>query len=69
MKNNKKCPKCNSENIIMIPGTIGSSGNSIQAGALRGVVPVSRYLCCECGYSEEWVDSKADIEKLMRKYK
>jgi len=31
-------------------------------------VKVTRYLCCECGYSEEWIDNKEDIKKLCDKY-
>lgn len=29
---------------------------------------VHRYVCCSCGYSEEWID-KEDIPKLEKKYK
>ncbi|WP_278281159.1 hypothetical protein [Clostridium sp. BSD9I1] len=28
-------------------------------------VKVTRYLCCDCGYSEEWIDDKKDIEKII----
>lgn len=68
MKNSVTCPKCNSNNIIKIPGKVGSygSGNNISFGFTS--VKVTRYLCCDCGYSEEWIDSKQDIEKLKRKY-
>lgn len=69
MKNRSDCPKCNSNDIIRIPGKNGAygSGNNIQAGFLS-VILVTRYLCCNCGYSEEWIDHKQDIEKLRNKY-
>ena len=59
MKNTKKCPKCGSSEIIEISGKTGAygSGNNMLIGAsILSAVPVDRYLCVECGFSEEWVD-------------
>jgi predicted nucleic-acid-binding Zn-ribbon protein len=71
MKNSKKCPKCECADILRIPGKVGAygSGNNISIGRIvfRGV-PVTRYLCTSCGFSEEWVDSAEDIAKLTQKY-
>ena len=70
MKNTKKCPKCGSSEIIKIPGKAGAygSGNNIPIGAsILFAVPVDRYLCTECGYSEEWVDLD-NIDKVEKKY-
>lgn len=56
MKYKKICPKCSSTDIIMIPGNTGAygSGNNIQIGLTSfSAVLVHRYLCCNCGYSEE----------------
>ena len=72
MKNGNKCPKCESENILKIPVLKSDSlSNYIPTGNGLFIKPVyvSRYLCEECGYSEEWIDSKEDIEKLKKKYK
>jgi hypothetical protein len=33
-----------------------------------GVVLVTRYVCASSGFSEDWVDERADLEKLNRKY-
>ena len=71
MKNTKKCPKCGSHEIIKIPGKAGAygSGNNIPIGAsILSAVPVDRYLCTECGYSEEWVDLD-NLEKVEKKYR
>ena len=71
MKNTHTCPKCNGTDIIRIPGTVGAYGvgNNIQTGLTNlSAVRVNRYLCCSCGYSEEWID-KQDIPKLEKKYK
>lgn len=70
MKNTKICPKCQSNDIIMIPGRAEAYGvgNNIKAGAtVFSAVLVHRYLCCNCGYSEEWVNTE-DIPKLKKKY-
>lgn len=71
MKNTHTCPKCNGTDIIRIPGTVGAYGvgNNIQTGLTKlSAVRVNRYLCCSCGYSEEWID-KEDIPKLEKRYK
>jgi len=68
MKNTLICPKCNSKCILRIPGKAGAygSGNNIMMGmTIFSAVTVTRYLCCECGYSEEWIDDKKDIERLI----
>jgi hypothetical protein len=31
-------------------------------------VPVSQYLCRDCGYLERWIDSPADRERLAARY-
>ena len=69
MKNTKTCPKCNGRNIISIKNDghpDGTFGNNIQTKLtiLSGVVYVKRYICCDCGYTEEWVDIN-DIKTLM----
>lgn len=66
MKNSKVCPKCGAYDIVRIDGQAGAygSGNNIMLGAtIFSAVKVNRYICCCCGYSEEWID-KEDIEKI-----
>ena len=70
MKNTHICPKCNSTNIVRIEGKAGvyGTGNNIRVGLSNfSAVLVHRYLCCSCGYSEEWID-KEDLPKLKQKY-
>lgn len=71
MKNSGMCPKCNSRNILRIEGKAGAygSGNNIPVGfTIFSYVKVPRYVCCNCGYSEEWID-KEDIPCLERKFR
>ena len=70
MKNKRICPKCNSSDILLVPGKAGAygSGNNIQTGmTIFSAVLVHRYVFCSFGYSEEWID-KEDIQKLKKKY-
>ena len=71
MKHSNRCPKCGSADILRIEGKAGAygSGNNIMTGAtIFSAVLVHRYLCCDCGYSEEWID-KEDIPTLVKKFK
>ena len=66
MKISSKCPKCDGKKIIRIDGYSGpyGSGNNIKVGlTIFSSVNVNRYICCECGYSEEWIDPE-DIPVL-----
>lgn len=71
MKNSKTCPKCQSNEIIRIPGEVRAfgAGNNITVGAtVFSAVKVTRYLCASCGFSEEWVESIDDIASIKKKY-
>ena len=71
MKRQAKCAKCGAAEIIRIPGTVGAygSGNNIKLGGIPvRYVLVSRYVCAACGFSEDWVDSAQDIDRLRKKF-
>ena len=66
MKNSKTCPKCGGSNIVRIDGYAGpyGTGNNVMVGAsIFSAVKVNRYVCCTCGFTEEWIDTK-DLEKV-----
>lgn len=67
MRRTITCPKCGNHDILKIPGYAGAygCGNNIQL--TFSAVKVHRYLCCGCGFSEEWVD-KEDISRLKKRY-
>ena len=70
MKNNI-CPKCNSNDILRIPGQVGAhgSGNNIILGmTIFSGIPVTRFVCSHCGFSEEWIDDPKNLEKLKHKF-
>lgn len=70
MKNKKVCPKCGCNKILFVPGSARAygAGNNIFVGCtILSAVLVERYVCSECGYSEEWID-KEGIDALKTKY-
>lgn len=71
MKYSGVCPKCGKSNIIRIEGQAKAygAGNNIPVGlTIFSYVKVHRYLCLECGFSEEWIDHK-DLPELERRYR
>ena len=56
MKNTKRCPKCSSLNIVLVPDNQNrhASGNNIYTSTFTLIkkIPVIRYVCCDCGYVE-----------------
>lgn len=69
MKQSKICPKCGGTDILRVEGHVGShgAGNNIMLGkSIFSAVAVPRYVCCKCGYAEEWVDSN-DLYQLREK--
>ena len=66
MKNTRICPKCQSTDIIRIDGYTAAygAGNNIMTGkTIFSAVNVNRYICCGCGFTEEWID-REDIETV-----
>ena len=66
MKNTKKCPKGQGGTIVRFDGYVSSycAGNNVMLGAtVFSAVNVNRYVCCDCGYTEEWID-KENLEKV-----
>ncbi|MDE7283829.1 MAG: hypothetical protein K2N85_09655 [Lachnospiraceae bacterium] len=72
MKNNGKCPKCSSVNIVRVPDNPyrHASGNNIYTttATLIGKIPVIRYVCCDCGYVENWVEREKELEKIKQSF-
>ena len=71
MRDSHKCPKCGHNEILRIEGFVGAHGigNNITAGVtVFDSVKLPRYVCCRCGYLEEWVD-RGDLPKVIDWYK
>jgi len=74
MKNTGKCPKCESKDLIKVPGSVGNAygrgDNTIASGGWLGgsIVYVTRYVCMDCGFTEEWIEKPGDRQKLKEKF-
>ncbi len=67
MKSSSRCRKCGSYDIINIRGLEAGYGigDNIKSGLISQAI-VSKYLCCNCGYIEEWLDDLSTVEKIRQ---
>jgi hypothetical protein len=68
MKQTRTCVKCKSKEIIRVPASAWFEDNKIPVGFMA-VVKTTRYICCDCGFVEEWIQSAVDREKLRERAK
>ena len=71
MNRTRICPKGGSNEIYVIDGYTGpyGSGNNVMIGAtVFTAVKVNRYICCTCGFTEEWI-GREDLEKVKNSKK
>ena len=63
------CPKCKSENILVFENKEKDSktADSEKIGAFGKKIFTTRYVCCDCGYTERYFDD-ANLEKLKKKF-
>ena len=71
MKLTNQCPKCSGTNIVRVDGLTGpyAAGNNVMVRkTIMSAVNVNRYICCDCGFTEEWID-KADLDAVKNSKK
>lgn len=71
MKDSGICPKCGSRNVVRIPDTGRyASSNSIYTtrATLFGKIPVIRYVCCSCGYVENWMERPDELDRISQQF-
>lgn len=66
MKKTNRCCKCNSEAVLKIDNNLGAQFTPVRIGMLA-VASTARYICCDCGYMEEWIIDQKDLKKLKKK--
>ncbi len=66
MKNSNRCPKCESTDIIRIAEREGifCHGNTVAGSTPR--IPVVRFVCAACGFSEEWIEEDLSRRQLKQ---
>ncbi len=65
MKSSSVCPKCSSKKIAVIPSEPGTY-NAIKID-MFGFANLTRYVCTECGYMEQYVTDDKSLLKLQQK--
>ena len=68
MKNTYQCPKCNSVDVLKVEGSRFNQTHVIglaKWGATNAVL--DRYLCTQCGYTEEWIQMNEKFRKWANK--
>lgn len=72
MKNTGACPKCGGRNVVRVPDNPyrHASGNNIYTTKLTliGKIPVIRYVCSDCGYTENWVECEREREAIRSSF-
>ena len=71
MKNTGICPKCESNDIVRIPGDKRGfgPGNNIAVGYTSvSPVLVTRFMCAACGFIEDWLEQKPEIAKVKDRF-
>lgn len=67
MKTYGICPKCSSKKIAVIPSEPGTY-NAIKID-MFDFAKLTRYVCAECGYIEQFVSDVKSLQKLQQKTK
>ena len=69
MRYSLQCPKCNSNHIVEIKGY---KSNQFQRIPLHRwgmkTATLDRYICADCGYTEEFVQLNDAFRKWVKKY-
>ena len=68
MKFSNCCPKCHGSEIAEIKGGT-FKGNVYNTISLTfRVIYLTRYVCTQCGYSENYVDNEDDLASIRKRY-
>ena len=66
MKINKVCPKCGGTDIVKLISDLYDEPNLDLGLFVGGIVRISKYICCDCGFKEEWAEDE-DLPKLRKR--
>ncbi len=71
MMNMKRCPVCDSTDIVRVPDDAHrylANSICITKFAMVKRIPVARYVCCACGYVENWVETPREREEIRKAF-
>ncbi|MGL5415756.1 MAG: hypothetical protein ACRDAU_08870 [Clostridium sp.] len=61
------CVKCNSIKVVKVVEK-SMYNNALSLNAFKNVLS-TKYVCCDCGYYEEYYDNEDDRKLIYEKYK
>lgn len=69
MRDNKLCIKCKGAEIAKVPGGSAWNGrpNKLKINEFK-YLPVERCVCLKCGYTEEYISQKSDLDLIRKKF-
>jgi len=68
MKHTHRCPKCQSLEVLKVAGSIWSTTRSIAVNNWETKkIALDRYICFDCGYTEEYAVIDDNLRKWARK--
>ena len=72
MKDSKRCPKCDSTDIVRIGpqrhSVVNSGKGVLDRMSFGNLIAPTGYLCCECGLIESYIEISKDRQNLKAKY-
>ena len=72
MKNSGRCPQVRFDGYCPCSDNPRryTSGNNIYTTSMTliGKIPVIRYVCCRCGYVENWVEKAGELDTIKRSF-
>ncbi len=68
MRYTHQCPKCSSHNVVEVKGSNMNQYQKIPLNkwSLKNAI-LDRYICTDCGYTEEFVQLTDNFKKWARK--
>jgi ribosomal protein S27AE len=64
-----QCGKCGSTANFVIPATPGDHSHIVVGERLMRNIQISRLVCTNCGFVEEWIKDQEDLKCLKDQYR
>jgi len=62
------CCKCGSTQLFHIPPTPSQHSHIVVGSRVMRTVEISRRVCTQCGYIEEWILHASDLQMLKEEF-